>query len=98
MERLTTGTLPASLPPPFPTFMADRRYDNRLEAARDLRRNTLNQAMVRDGVAGECVAVLFDVSNHWSRELPKRLGEPHHAHHDLQGYSACDPSYQLMIN
>ena len=51
--------------------------------ARDLRRNTLNQAMVRDGVAGECVAVLFDVSNHWSRELPKRLGEPHHAHHDL---------------
>jgi metal-responsive CopG/Arc/MetJ family transcriptional regulator len=83
MERLTTGTLPASLPPPFPTFMADRRYDNRLEAARDLRRNTLNQAMVRDDVAGECVAVLFDVSNHWSRELPKRLGEPHHAHHDL---------------
>jgi hypothetical protein len=54
-----------------------------LEAPRDLRRNTLNQAMVRDGVAGECVAVLFDVSNHWSRELPKRLGEPHHAHHDL---------------
>jgi metal-responsive CopG/Arc/MetJ family transcriptional regulator len=82
MERLTTGTLPASLPPPFP-IMADRRYDNRLEAARDLRRNTLNQAMLRDGVAGERVAVLFDVSNHWSRELPKRLGEPHHAHHDL---------------
>ena len=45
MERLTTGTLPASLSPPFPTFMADRRYDNRSEAARDLRRNTLNQAM-----------------------------------------------------
>jgi metal-responsive CopG/Arc/MetJ family transcriptional regulator len=84
MERLTTGTLPASLPPPFPTFMADRRYDNRLEAARHLRRNTLNQAMLRDGVAGECVAVLFDVSNHWSRELPKRLGEPHRAHHDLK--------------
>ena len=83
MERLTTGTLPASLPPPFPTFMADRRYDNRLEAARDLRRNALNQAMLRDGVVGECVAVLFDVYNHWSRELPKRLGEPHHAHHDL---------------
>lgn len=59
MERLTTGTLPASLPPPFPTFMADRRYDNRFEAARDLGRNTLNQAMLRDGVAGECVAVLF---------------------------------------
>jgi metal-responsive CopG/Arc/MetJ family transcriptional regulator len=83
MERLTTGPLPASLPPPFPTFMADRRYDNRLEAARDLRRNTLNQAMLRDGVASERVAMLFDVSNHWSRELPKRLGEPHHAHHDL---------------
>jgi hypothetical protein len=59
MERLTTGPLPASLPPPFSTFMSDRRYDNRLEAARDLRRNTLNQAMVRDGVAGECVAVLL---------------------------------------
>ena len=89
MERLTTGTLPASLPPPFPTFMADRRYDNRLEAARDLRRNTLNQAMVRDGVAGECVAVLFDVSNHWSRELPKRLGEPHHPPQDLSGGLLC---------
>ena len=83
MERLTTGTLPASLPPRFPTFTADRRYDNRLEAARDLRRNALNQAMLRDGVVGECVAVLFDLYNHWSRELPKRLGEPHHAHHDL---------------
>jgi CopG family transcriptional regulator, nickel-responsive regulator len=83
MERLTTGTLPASLPPPFPTFMADRRYDNRLEAARDLKRNALKQAMPGGGVAGGCVAVLFDVYNHWSRELPRRLGEPHRAHHDL---------------
>jgi hypothetical protein len=54
-----------------------------LEAARDLIRNALKQAMLRDGVAGECGALLFDLYNHWSRELPKRLGEPHHAHRDL---------------
>jgi CopG family transcriptional regulator, nickel-responsive regulator len=83
MERLTADTLPASLPPSFPAFMADRGYDNRLEAARDLRRNALKQATLRDSVAGERVAVLFDVYNHWSRELPKRLGERHPAHHDL---------------
>jgi CopG family transcriptional regulator, nickel-responsive regulator len=68
------GTLP---------FRADREYDNWLEAVRDLRRNALRQAMIRDGVAGECVAVLFDVYNHWSWKLTKRLGEPHHAQHDL---------------
>jgi CopG family transcriptional regulator, nickel-responsive regulator len=83
MERLTISTWPASLPPRFPTFIADRGYDNRLEAARDLKRNALKQAMLGGGVAGECVAVLFDVYNHWSRELPRRLGEPHRAHHDL---------------
>jgi hypothetical protein len=54
------STWPASLPPPFPTSW-QTGYDNRLEAARDLRRNALKQAMLRDGVAGECGAVLFDV-------------------------------------
>jgi metal-responsive CopG/Arc/MetJ family transcriptional regulator len=67
MERLTMSAWPASLPPPLPAFMEDRGYyDNRLQAVRDRRRNGLEQAMLRDGVAGECVAVLFDVYNHTS--------------------------------
>jgi metal-responsive CopG/Arc/MetJ family transcriptional regulator len=90
------STWPASLPPPFPAFMEDRGYGNRLEAVRDRRRNGLKQAILRHGVAGECVAVLFDVYSHCSRELPKRLGTTHST--ALSGYFACDPSYKLMID
>lgn len=76
------STWPASLPPPFPTTW-QAGYDNRLEASRDLRRNALKQALLRDGVESECGAVLFGVYNHWSRKLAKRLGEPHYARPDL---------------
>jgi hypothetical protein len=47
----------------------------------------------RDGVAGECVALLFDVYNHWSRELPTRLASRTTHTTTFRGYSACDPGY-----
>jgi CopG family transcriptional regulator, nickel-responsive regulator len=62
-------------------FMADNHYENRSEAVRDLARRGLEQAQLDDG---KCIATLFYVFNHHTRELAKRLTEAHHAHHELQ--------------
>jgi CopG family transcriptional regulator, nickel-responsive regulator len=83
MERLTIS-MSDEFAAELSAYMRRHGYDNRSEAVRDLARNGLAHAMLGDGAAGECVAVLSYVYDHHSRELPRRLTETHHAHHDLQ--------------
>ena len=83
MERLTIS-MSDEFAEELSAFMRRHGYDNRSEAVRDLARDGLRQAILRDGAAGETVAVLSYVYNHRSRELSKRLIETHHAHHDVQ--------------
>jgi CopG family transcriptional regulator, nickel-responsive regulator len=66
------------------TFMDDNHYENRSEAVRDLARLGLKQSRIDRGVAGPCIATLSYIYDHHTRELPKRLTDAHHAHHDLQ--------------
>jgi CopG family nickel-responsive transcriptional regulator len=65
-------------------FMERHHYENRSEAIRDLARLGLNQARAERRVGEECVATLSYVFSHHTRELPKRLTNAHHAHHDFQ--------------
>lgn len=83
MERLTIS-MSDEFATELQAFMQRHGYDNRSEAVRDLARAGLTQAALRDAPDGECVAVLSYVFSHHARELPKRLTETHHAHHDLQ--------------
>jgi CopG family transcriptional regulator, nickel-responsive regulator len=64
-------------------FMASEHCDNRSEAVRDLARRGLTQARSDLNVAGGCVATLSYVFAHHTRELPRRLTDAQHAHHDL---------------
>jgi CopG family transcriptional regulator, nickel-responsive regulator len=83
MERLTIS-MSDEFAAELSAYMQRHGYDNRSEAVRDLARKGLGHAMLSDGVAGECVAVLSYVYEHRSRELPRRLTGTHHAHHDVQ--------------
>ncbi len=83
MERLTIS-VSDEFAAELSEFMRRRGYENRSEAVRDLARAGLSQAMLQDAPERECVAVFSYVFSHQSRELPKRLTETHHAHHDLQ--------------
>jgi CopG family nickel-responsive transcriptional regulator len=64
-------------------FMAAHGYDNRSEALRDLARSGLDRAQATDGASGQCVATLTYVFDQHVREIPKRLAETYHDHHDL---------------
>lgn len=64
-------------------FMVENGYDNRSEALRDLARTGLDRAKVEQGGTGDCVATLTYVYDHRAREIPKRLAENFHGHHDL---------------
>jgi len=64
-------------------FMDRGHYANRSEAVRDLARLGLTQAGNDQRAAGDCVATLSYVFDHHVRELPKRLTDAQHAHHDL---------------
>jgi CopG family transcriptional regulator, nickel-responsive regulator len=61
-------------------FMAAHGYDNRSEALRDLARSGLERA---NAAEGEGVATLTYVFDQHVREIPKRLAEAYHDHHDL---------------
>jgi CopG family transcriptional regulator, nickel-responsive regulator len=64
-------------------FMATHGYDNRSEALRDLARSGLDRAQAAEGAAGTCVATLAYVFDQHVREIPRRLAEAYHDHHDL---------------
>jgi CopG family nickel-responsive transcriptional regulator len=83
MERITIS-VSNEFAAELAAFMKYNRYENRSEAVRDLARIGLNQAGRDQSVTGDCVATLSYVFSHHTRDLPKRLTDTHHAHHDFQ--------------
>jgi CopG family nickel-responsive transcriptional regulator len=65
------------------TFMRENGYENRSEALRDLARAGLDRARSENAVTGQCLAALIYVYDHSVREIPKRLTQTYHDHHDL---------------
>ena len=64
-------------------FMAERKYENRSEALRDLARLGLERVKIESPGSGQCLATLVYVFDHSVREIPKRLSQTYHDHHDL---------------
>jgi len=82
MQRVTI-TLDDELMADLDRMIANRGYQNRSEAIRDLARAGLQQA-AQDAARGrDCVAALIYVYDHSGRELAKRLTQAFHDHHDL---------------
>ena len=82
MERITIS-LDADLAAEFDRLIAERGYQNRSEAVRDLLRAHLEQARQQRGEATHCVANLSYVFNHHERDLAERLTALQHGQHDL---------------
>ncbi|MCX7166687.1 MAG: nickel-responsive transcriptional regulator NikR [Rhodocyclales bacterium] len=82
MERITIS-LDADLAAEFDRLIAERGYQNRSEAVRDLLRAHLEQARLTRGEATHCVASLSYVYNHHERDLAERLTALQHGQHDL---------------
>jgi CopG family nickel-responsive transcriptional regulator len=64
-------------------FMAENGYANRSEAVRDLARLGLERASAATAGPGQSLATLAYVYDHEIREIPKRLTDAYHRHHDL---------------
>ena len=82
MQRVTI-TLDDDLMADLDRIIAARGYQNRSEAIRDLARSGLEQAAIETAGSRHCVAALVYVYDHHARELPKRLTQGFHDHHDL---------------
>lgn len=82
MERITIS-LPEELADEFDRLIAERGYDNRSEAVRDILRAHLDRMREAREADGHCVANLSYVYNHHERDLAERLIALQHAHHDL---------------
>lgn len=82
MQRVTI-TVDDELMADLDRLIAVRGYQNRSEAIRDLARAGLQQAMSETAPAQQCVAALVYVYDHARRELPKRLNDAFHEHHEM---------------
>jgi CopG family nickel-responsive transcriptional regulator len=82
MQRVTI-TLDDDLMADLDRIIAARGYQNRSEAIRDLARSGLEQAAVEVAGSRQCVATLVYVYDHHARDLPKRLTQGFHDHHEL---------------
>lgn len=82
MQRVTVS-LDAELVAEIDQFMVARGYQSRSEALRDLTRTGLSEAKSERSFGGPCVAALVYIFNHATRELPKRLTQAFHDHHEL---------------
>lgn len=82
MQRVTI-TIDDDLMAEIDQLIAARGYQNRSEAIRDLARVGVKQASVAMEPDQACVAALVYVYDHARRELPKRLANAFHDHHDL---------------
>lgn len=82
MQRITIS-LDDDLVAEIDRLVANKGYQSRSEAIRDLARAGMHQVADESGVRGECVAALVYVYDHEQRELAKRLTQSFHAHHDL---------------
>lgn len=82
MRRLTIS-VDDELADTFDRLVAERGYENRSEAFRDLLRRELDTQRLGAGDAKFCVGVLSYVYNHHERELPRRLTSMQHDQHDV---------------
>jgi CopG family nickel-responsive transcriptional regulator len=82
MKRLTMS-LDDDLADAFEALVQGRGYENRSEAFRDLLRQDLGNARLRDEPDAPCVATLSYVYNHHQRQLALRLTDLQHDHHEL---------------
>ena len=75
-------SLPKELLEPFDRLVESKGYQSRSEAIRDLIRKTLVEEEWR-GEAREMAGTLTMVYDHHNRDLPMRLMDIQHDHHDL---------------
>lgn len=65
----------------YDQLIADKGYDNRSEAIRDLIRNALVEDQVSHDLERETVGTVTLVYDHHTRDLSEKLTEHQHAHH-----------------
>ena len=82
MRRLTIS-VDEALADAFDRMVAERGYENRSEAFRDLVRDELDRNRLEAGDAKYCVGILSYVYDHHERDLPLRLIAMQHGHHDV---------------
>ena len=82
MERFTIS-MDEQLAADFDRLIAQRGYQNRSEAVRDLVRSLLERERGGEPTGGYCVANLSYVFNHHERDLAERLTALQHGQHDL---------------
>jgi CopG family nickel-responsive transcriptional regulator len=82
MQRVTI-TLDDDLMADLDKLIAERGYQNRSEAIRDLTRAGIQQTAIDLESGGECVAAVAYVYDHGARELAKRLTNTYHDHQAL---------------
>src|ERR1700742_1064253 len=82
MQRLTM-TIDDDLLAAVDDHIKARGYANRSEAIRDLVRSGLQQSGLEIAHGRECIPTLSYVYDHEARDLPKRLTQEFHDHHDL---------------
>jgi CopG family nickel-responsive transcriptional regulator len=82
MQRVTI-TIDDELMGELDRIIASRGYQNRSEAIRDLARAGIREAAQTLDANRDCVAAVVYVYDHAARELPKRLTEAFHHHHEL---------------
>nr|WP_163502421.1 nickel-responsive transcriptional regulator NikR [Halomonas socia] len=82
MQRVTV-TLDDALMADLDRLIAQRGYQNRSEAIRDLARAGIKETALDGDAEQHCVGALVYVYDHAARELAKRLTHHSHAHHHL---------------
>jgi CopG family nickel-responsive transcriptional regulator len=83
MERVTIS-LDEELLAKFDGFIAQKGYENRSEAIRDLLRERMEASGEVSGKEPKhAVGCLSYVYNHHQRQLPQRLTQAQHDHHDF---------------
>jgi CopG family transcriptional regulator, nickel-responsive regulator len=82
MDRFTIS-LNEDLAKQFDDLIAQKGYQNRSEAVRDMLRNELESARLEREEAPYCVASLSYVYDHHARDLTERLTELQHQHHHI---------------
>lgn len=82
MQRITIS-LDEALGEALDSMAHARGYGSRSEAMRDLVRDGLERWRSEQSTGGHCVANLSYVVDRRVRDLPQRIAEMQHAHHDL---------------
>ena len=82
MQRVTI-TLEDELLAELDALVVRRGYQNRSEAMRDLARAGMRQLEAPVSPDAACVGALLYVYDHRRRDLPNRLANEFHDHHDL---------------